>query len=90
MGEVGDYGPWLQEMRDGEDDAEENTDTADDDVGYAEEAVAAAHDGACRDHEGLGALVLLGGEVCGSWSAYWRTDRGNDTKINILSVTFTR
>lgn len=56
--------PWLQEVSDGEDATEDNTQATDDHVCDSKEVVTATHDGTSGDDDGLGTLVCLGWEVC--------------------------
>lgn len=73
--------PWLDEMRDGKQGAEHDTDAADDDVGDAQEGVLAAHDGARADYDGLCAAVFGHWEIWGCvrevqvrrWERRWDT-----------------
>jgi len=55
---------WLDEMRDGEERAENDADAAYDDVGDAQEGILAAHDGAGRDDDGFCAAVFCYVEIC--------------------------
>jgi hypothetical protein len=43
--------PWLDQMRNCEDGAEENAHATDDDVSNAKEGIPSAHDGAGRDDD---------------------------------------
>lgn len=52
-----------EEVGDGEDDTEDDTQTTHNEVDDAEEGVAATHDCAGRDKDRLGALVFEDGEV---------------------------
>ena len=54
----------LDQVRGGEDGAEDDADATDDDVGDSEEGVAAAHDAAGGNENGLGAAKLGHLEVC--------------------------
>lgn len=56
--------PWLDEVRDGKDCAEDNAKPADDHVRDAEEGVPTPHNGPRRDDDGLCALVDIRGELC--------------------------
>ena len=55
---------WLDEMRDGEERAEDDADAAYDDVCDAKEGILAAHDGAGRDDDRFCAAVFGYVEIC--------------------------
>ncbi len=54
----------FDEMSDGEEGTEHDTDSTDDDVGDSEEGVLAAHYGAGADYDGFGTAVVGYVEVC--------------------------
>ena len=58
--------PWLDQMGDCEDYAQDYAKTADSDVGDAQERVLAAHDSSRGDENRLRAAVDLDREVCNS------------------------
>lgn len=50
--------PWLDEVRNGKDGTENDTDTSNSHVGDTQEGVSSSHDSAGADQDGLGALIL--------------------------------
>lgn len=54
--------PWLQQVRDREQDAKQDTYSSYDNVCDAQERVATTHDSTCADNNRLGALVHGGRE----------------------------
>ena len=80
------HGPWLDEVNNGNNDAEEEQESGHTDVCPPEEGILAAEPCHGGDHDGLRALILEHGEVCSPHSQL-TTSRVNRQGCSALRLT---